>query len=90
MAAATRPNPVPSGPYTQDRFGYRHPLVVETAAGEVAIPEGNPTDAWKNAQLDAYAEREGIDVSTAKNKADRLTAIETHRTASLPALPPAE
>ncbi|MFB3980332.1 hypothetical protein [Microbacterium proteolyticum] len=90
MAAATRPNPVPSGPYTEDRFGYRHPLVVETPAGEVFVPEGNPTDAWTNAQLDAYAGREGIDVSGAKNKAARLTAIDAHREALLPALPPAE
>ncbi|MCC4906973.1 hypothetical protein [Microbacterium sp. cx-59] len=88
--AGKRPTvePQPGEPYTQDRFGYRHPLVVPTASGAVSIPEGSPTDVWTNAQLDAYAEREGIELAGSKNKTDRLTKIGAHQAAKLPALPP--
>lgn len=43
--------------------------------GNVQIPEGDPSKDWTNAQLDAFAAREGIDLDGAKNKGDRLTAI---------------
>lgn len=80
----------PGQPYTQDRFGHRHPLTVKTDAGDVELPFGLPNEAWTVKQLDAYAGREGVDVSQAKNKTDRLAAIERHREATAPALPPGE
>lgn len=39
---------------------------------EITIPDGDPADSWTKAQLTAYAGRESIDVSSAKNKADML------------------
>jgi hypothetical protein len=80
----------PGQPYTQDRFGYRHPIVVASDEGPIALPEGSPTIAWTNAQIDAYAAREGIDVASAKNKPERLAAIDAHRASTQPALPPGE
>lgn len=42
----------------------------------VVIPEGDPTDKWTLKELDAYAEREKIDLSSAGAKKDeRLAAI---------------
>lgn len=41
----------------------------------VEIPEGDPNEDWTNAQLDAYAAAKEIDVSSAKNKADRLALL---------------
>lgn len=43
--------------------------------GPVVIPEGDPSKDWTNPQLDAYAEREGLDFAGVKNKGDRLKAI---------------
>ena len=45
----------------------------------VVIPDGAPSEEWTNAQLDAYAEREGVDFAGVKNKADRMTAIAESR-----------
>lgn len=39
------------------------------------IPEGVPSDKWNHAQLDAYAEREVIDLAGATKKDDKLAAI---------------
>ncbi|MDF2992089.1 MAG: hypothetical protein K0S37_2603 [Microbacterium sp.] len=76
--------------YTEDRFGHRRPLAVQGESGLVEVPAGIPDGAWTNRQLDAYAQRAGVDVGTAKNKADRLAAIDAHRAATQPALPPGE
>lgn len=41
----------------------------------VEIPDGDPHDKWNVKQLDAYAQREDIDLSSAGSKAEKLTAI---------------
>lgn len=42
----------------------------------VGIPEGDPTEEWTIKQIDAYAEREKIDLKDAgKAKAEKLAAI---------------
>lgn len=43
----------------------------------VEIPDGVPTEAWKVPQIDAYAEREGIDLGDATKKPEKLAAIAT-------------
>ncbi|WIB25423.1 hypothetical protein [Curtobacterium sp. MCSS17_015] len=43
----------------------------------VEIPEGVPEESWKGDQLDAYAEREGIDLGSASKKADKVAVIVT-------------
>ncbi len=45
------------------------------AAEEVAIPEGNPEDAWTVPQIDAYAAREAIDFGDATTKPKKLEVI---------------
>lgn len=40
-----------------------------------AIPDGLPTTAWKNAQILAYADREGIDLGEASTKDAMLAAL---------------
>lgn len=44
-----------------------------------AAPDERPTESWTNAQLDAYAEQEGIDFTGVKTKADRLAVIADSR-----------
>ena len=39
------------------------------------LTESAPDDSWKVAEIDAYAEREGIDLTGAKNKKDKLALI---------------
>jgi len=41
----------------------------------VEIPDGIPEEAWKGAALDAYAEREGIDLGSASKKADKVAVL---------------
>lgn len=41
----------------------------------VEIPTGVPEESWKAAELDAYAEREGIDLGTASKKAEKVAVI---------------
>jgi hypothetical protein len=57
-------------------------------AGDVEIPEGEATDKWSVAQIKAFAERERIDLSEAKNKGEYLEAIDKAGVA--PAGAPAE
>jgi hypothetical protein len=53
---------------------------------DVAIPEGDPVEAWTAKQLDAYADREGIDLSKVANKkAEKLAAILDAKTTPPPA-----
>jgi len=48
----------------------------------VKIPDGDPSDGWTVKQLDAYAERENIDLSSAGTKKDeRFAAIVEAKTA---------
>lgn len=42
---------------------------------EPPYPAGDPSEDWTGKQLDAYAEAKGVDVSKAKNKAERVAAI---------------
>lgn len=39
-------------------------------------PEGEPTEDWKRADIDAYAESKGIDTTGAPNKAAAIALIE--------------
>ena len=41
----------------------------------VEIPGGVPDETWTVKQIDAYAEREGIDLGDASNKAEKLSAV---------------
>ncbi|WP_048343929.1 Ish1 domain-containing protein, partial [Cellulomonas sp. A375-1] len=40
-----------------------------------AFPDGEPTDAWKVAQLKAYAAAHGIDLGSASNKDEIVKGI---------------
>lgn len=61
---------------------YADGYVVDGKADEVVIPDGDPEDAWTIKQIDAYAEREGIDLSKVANKkADKIAAILEAKTA---------
>lgn len=40
-----------------------------------AYPEGDPSEEWTGAQLDAYADAKGVDISSAKNKAEKAAAL---------------
>lgn len=52
-----------------------------TDQAPVRIPDGDPSTAWTVAELEAYATREAIDLTDAKNKSDRVAAIESARAA---------
>ena len=39
------------------------------------VPDGEPSESWKNAQLKAYAAEHGIDLGDASTKAEYLAAI---------------
>lgn len=49
--------------------------VAPASTEPVTIPDGDPTDEWKVAEIDAYVERESIDVGGATKKDDKLAAI---------------
>lgn len=49
--------------------------VIAEEDAAVEIPEGDPSEDWSGKQLDAFAEAKGIDLSKAKNKADKVAAI---------------
>lgn len=76
---------VPTGvPQDQiDRLVTRGLLEAVELPATVEIPDGDPTEEWTNKQLDAYAAAKEIDLSGAKNKAEKVAAI-------LAATPPAE
>lgn len=40
-----------------------------------SFPEGEPSESWKAAELDAYAADLGIDLGGAKTKAEKVGAI---------------
>jgi hypothetical protein len=58
----------------------RFELVVEekvsTSGQATTIPEGKPTDKWTVAQLQAYADERGIDLTGAANKAAMVAVIQ--------------
>lgn len=77
--------PVDADAYTDE--GIKHALDVgliaeatdakaATESKPVEIPEGEPSKDWTVAQLDAYAQKAGIDLGQAKNKDDKIAAIE--------------
>lgn len=39
------------------------------------IPDGDPSEEWTAKQLDAVAERDGVDLGGATKKADKVAAI---------------
>lgn len=48
----------------------------EKAAAEAGgFPEGDPSEDWKGAQLDAYAQAKGVDLKGAATKAEKVAAI---------------
>ena len=52
-------------------------VVANAPAGPspVEIPDGEPSEKWSAKQLDAFADRAGIDLAGATTKADKVTAI---------------
>ncbi|WP_432794485.1 hypothetical protein [Rhodococcus ruber] len=53
--------------------------VSEPPVAVAALPEGEPSDEWKLADLAAYAKHHGINLGDAKRKTDILSMIEEHR-----------
>lgn len=47
----------------------------EPDVDEPAFPEGEPSESWKKAQLEAYASDKGIDLDGASTKADILAKL---------------
>lgn len=61
---------------------YADGYVFPEKADEVTIPDGEPVEAWTVKQIDAYAERERIDLSGVGTKKDeRLAAVLDAKTA---------
>lgn len=48
---------------------------VTAAAPAVEVPDGEPSESWTVAQLEAYAAANGVDLAGASRKADILAAI---------------
>ena len=40
-----------------------------------AYPDGEPSEDWRGAELDAYAAENGVDLSSAKTKAEKVAAL---------------
>lgn len=49
---------------------------IEEIAGPAGTPEGEPSEKWTKDQLEAYAAEHSVDISSSKNKADLVAAIE--------------
>lgn len=47
----------------------------EAQSNEVEIPEGDPSEEWSHAQLDAYAAAKDVDLGSGKNKAEKVAAL---------------
>lgn len=47
----------------------------ESEASSPPYPAGDPSEDWKGAELDAYAAEKSVDVSAAKNKAEKVAAL---------------
>ncbi|QJU52935.1 hypothetical protein SCB71_06330 [Herbiconiux sp. KACC 21604] len=50
-------------------------VVEEPAPEPVEIPEGDPTMQWNVAQIDAFAEKRGIDLTGPNTKPEKLEVI---------------
>lgn len=74
-------------PYQQPEHFVDHPILgarLSRLPSDVGAPEGPPSTDWSAAQLDAYAETNGIDLSGSKaSKATRVAAIEAATAAGL-------
>lgn len=57
-----------------ERHGYDVIYAPETEK-VVEIREGEPAEDWTKKQLEAFAEREGINLGSAKNKGEVWTAV---------------
>lgn len=67
---------------TEYADGYVVGEAKKAADEPVVIPDGDPVEAWTAKELDAYAVREGVDLSKVANKkADKLAAILDAKTA---------
>lgn len=61
---------------------YADGYVFPEKTDEVKIPDGDPAESWTVKQIDAYAERESIDLSKVGAKKDeRLAAVLDAKTA---------
>ena len=58
-------------------YFHRHGYTIEAAQKAIEIPEGAPSVDWKGDQLKAYAERQAIDLGSAKSKPEIVAAIES-------------
>ncbi|WP_127572772.1 hypothetical protein [Georgenia faecalis] len=61
---------------------FRNPQSGKPDYGAGELPDGDPSDGWKNKQIEAYAQANGIDLGGASKKADMLAAIDAHRAAA--------
>ncbi|MFD4111615.1 hypothetical protein ACFWWU_36490 [Streptomyces sp. NPDC058650] len=57
-----------------ERQGYEV-IYAPTEPEVVEIPDGDPVEAWSGKQLKAYAEREQLDIGSAKSKAEIAAAL---------------
>lgn len=73
--------------YRMDRNGNVKPVTVEHDGRAVALPGSVPDESWTHAQLEAYADSEGVDFGSARSKDERLAVVAEHHAAGLPALP---
>lgn len=73
--------------YRMDRNGNIRPVTVQHDGHDVPLPGAIPDESWTHAQLEAYADSEGIDFGPARSKGDRLAVLAEHRAAGEPALP---
>ncbi|TKR27138.1 hypothetical protein FA014_01925 [Cellulomonas hominis] len=46
------------------------------------VPDGDPAESWTNAQIDAWAAREDVDLAGAKRKDEKLAVIAAAREAA--------
>ena len=66
---------------SSEAFEARDPIVwvLVTPAADVPLHlGGEPTDAWRNADIESYAFERGIDLAGASKKDDMLAAIADH------------
>lgn len=55
--------------------GLIEPVPVAPSEDESAFPEGDPSEEWSGKQLDAYAAAKGIELGSAKTKAEKVAAL---------------
>lgn len=80
---------VPAGVATDEQIKHHlaikaiEPIDLPDPVDVVAVPEGDPVEAWSIAEFDAWAAAQSpaFEFGSAKTKADRLKAIADARTA---------